>query len=309
MLALLLRIASEGWAWVLTVLFALGTAAWSTSSQALWQHTFGQAAIVACLYFLHRRWFLWCGVAIGIAIAIRPTNLLLVPAVAAALWIAARRRPRLGAHVCPRRRRRSRSPRRTTGASSATLAGGYPARLDGNFLEGLAGVLLSPGRGLLIYTPLALFALSGISPARQPRTSPAADRRALFCRAANRRDREMAGLVGRLLLGTAAAHRNHSRPDRDDCDRRAGAPLPRCTQRPRSRWPSTACFIQALGVYCYPKGHWDHLPGQRQPEPRRVSGTGATTPSRVPPPAARPGNLTRSLSRPSRKDCPPRRPS
>src|SRR5262245_9151123 len=67
MLSLLTRIAPEGWAWPLTGLFALGTAVWSTASQALWQHTFGLAAIVAWLDFLDRRRFLWCGVAIGIA--------------------------------------------------------------------------------------------------------------------------------------------------------------------------------------------------------------------------------------------------
>src|SRR5262245_57020438 len=171
MLSLLTRVAPAGWAWGLTWLFALATALWSTASQALWQHSFGLIAIVACLDFLDRRRYFWCGVAIAIAIAIRPTNLLLLPAVAAALWTA---RAAAGEWV-----RVLLPPVAASAAIAAfnwrvfgSLTGGYPARLDGNFLDGLAGVLVSPGRGLLVYTPVALFALAAFLPRAGSRHQP-----------------------------------------------------------------------------------------------------------------------------------------
>jgi hypothetical protein len=49
LLILLRRLVSERAAWILALVFALGTGNWSTSSQALWQHTFGQLAIIGCL--------------------------------------------------------------------------------------------------------------------------------------------------------------------------------------------------------------------------------------------------------------------
>src|SRR5262245_15930474 len=54
LLSLLRRLTTERTAWLLTLVFALGTGNWSTASQALWQHTFGQLAIVGCLYAIER---------------------------------------------------------------------------------------------------------------------------------------------------------------------------------------------------------------------------------------------------------------
>ncbi len=52
MLALLFRLTSRYWAWRLTLVYALATATWSIASQALWQHTTVELAIVGALYFL-----------------------------------------------------------------------------------------------------------------------------------------------------------------------------------------------------------------------------------------------------------------
>ena len=89
MLALLGRLAPMGWAWALTLVFALGTVMWSNSSQAMWQQTFGGMALVGCWYFLERwdaedgtpRWAWWCGIAFAAALMIRLTNAALVSAV------------------------------------------------------------------------------------------------------------------------------------------------------------------------------------------------------------------------------------
>ena len=268
MLALLLRIAPAGWAWGLTWLFALGTSAWSTSSQALWQHTFGQAAIVACLYFLERRWFLWCGVAIGIAIAVRPTNLLLVPSFAAALGIA-----RAGVRDWTRLLAPAAAGAAVIGAYNwrvfGSLAGGYPSSLDGNFLEGLAGVLASPGRGLLVYTPLALFAVAAFLVSVRPDHRPLRMAAAVFallqigviakwpmwwggyCWGPRLLTEIVPGLMVLIALGVPALR----------------------SRAARSALAAVAVYcvwIQALGVYYYPKGHWDHLPESVNQKPGRL---------------------------------------
>src|SRR5579863_1575794 len=96
LLALLKRITNVRWAWCLTLVYALATETWSISSQALWQHGPGELAIIASLYGLERwrvdrsreRWLLLSGGCAAAAFAIRPTNIVLVFALVAALWAA-----------------------------------------------------------------------------------------------------------------------------------------------------------------------------------------------------------------------------
>src|ERR1700722_9215252 len=95
-LLLLKRITTTPWAWLLTLVYALGTETWSVSSQALWQHGPGELAIIGCFYFLQywsedrrRNGALWlCGACAAAAFIIRPTNVVLLPALLAALWLA-----------------------------------------------------------------------------------------------------------------------------------------------------------------------------------------------------------------------------
>lgn len=54
LLSLLRRIPSGRAAWILTLVFAFGISNWSASSQALWQHTFGDLAIIGWLYSIER---------------------------------------------------------------------------------------------------------------------------------------------------------------------------------------------------------------------------------------------------------------
>jgi hypothetical protein len=171
LLCLLQRLTSERAAWVLTLTFALGTNHWSTASQALWQHTFGQLFIVAWLYSIERlaasrlQSLLLAAVGIfgGCAIAIRPTNIALLPASAAALYCL---RAPAAAHV------RAFAPLLAVTALAAgynvtafgRITGGYAAEFGRHPLAALAGILVSPGRGLLVYTPAALFALLAFAP-------------------------------------------------------------------------------------------------------------------------------------------------
>jgi hypothetical protein len=269
LLFLLRRLTSERSAWMLTLLFALGTGNWSTSSQAMWQHTFGTVAIIGCLYAIERcnasdaeaRWYWIAGAFAAFALAIRPTNLALVPALALALaWRSARPMHYVRVFALP-----------AVGAALITaynfavfhqLTGGYSGRLGRRFLEGLPGILLSPGRGLLIYTPLAIFALAVFAPrARESRNQhlPLVIAASVFCL---------------LHIGIIAAWPNwwggYCWGPRLLAELSApviiliAVGLPAISRKGfKTAFAATAvyCFlIQALGVYCYPKGHWDHLP-------------------------------------------------
>ncbi|MBI2839963.1 MAG: hypothetical protein HYX75_16745 [Acidobacteria bacterium] len=148
-------------AWILATLYAFGTTSLSQSSQALWQHGPGQLALCAAIYAVgqppgDRRWMWMAGFCLAMAVVCRPVNLLLVLALAG--WSVMR------------------SPRRFVDL----LAGGAPLLVfqywynlqyfgdplhtqfplfagstwSTPILDGLPGILLSPGRGLLVYSPI-----------------------------------------------------------------------------------------------------------------------------------------------------------
>jgi len=160
-----------GWrraAWALTITYAFATSCWSVSSQALWQHGAAQLAIIAALLALSRlerrptpAWFAAAGAAAGAAAAIRLSNLLFLAPLAAAVLLAYRR-PR---HIL--------SFALAVGLPLGTvlgynlwvfgrLTGAYSGGFDGSLASGLAGLLFSPARGLLVYTPVLVFALAGL---------------------------------------------------------------------------------------------------------------------------------------------------
>jgi hypothetical protein len=172
LLLLLRRLTSQRTALMLTLVFALATGNWSTSSQALWQHTYGQLAIIACLYFIERlsadpsksRWYWLAGLSAACAVAIRPTNLALLPALALVLGF----QPARPMHYVRVFSTPALALLLTAGYNFSvfgSIAGGYPVRSDGSPFNGLTGILLSPGRGLLIYTPIVLFAFFALAPA------------------------------------------------------------------------------------------------------------------------------------------------
>jgi hypothetical protein len=158
---------ASGLALALTLTFAFGSQALSTSSQALWQHGPGCLAIVAALWCLARAtrraaagaatagWTAGLSALCALAVAIRPNDVLIVAPLA---LVALRRQPRdwlalalpalLGA----------------TGLIAynllvfGTVSGGYgvAAPMTYDFAHALPGLLLSPGRGLLVYFPVTL---------------------------------------------------------------------------------------------------------------------------------------------------------
>ncbi|HUK14922.1 MAG TPA: hypothetical protein VLW65_00850 [Bryobacteraceae bacterium] len=264
--ALLRRLAGGRAAWILTLIYALGTGNWATASQAMWQHTFALPAIVACLYAVERwsgerKWYWMAGAAAACALAIRPTNAALLPALALVLW---HERARLRAYAevfCV--------PVLAGAATAAynftlfhSIGGRYSAQMDARYLERIAGLLASPGRGLLIYTPVALFAL------------------AAFGRGARHlREKHMPVvlLAAAFSLGQIALTAAWPVWWGGYCwgPRLLTEILPCLMVLMAVGWPAFwhggwkgtfaaaalyGCLIQALGVYCYPKGHWDRLP-------------------------------------------------
>ncbi len=158
--------------------YGLGTCVWSTSSQALWQHGPNEFFLAMGTYFFlrsrqHPPWAIATGLAYALAAGSRPTSLLVVIAIGAYLVIADRQS--LALYVLG-------------GLPIAAALAGYQLYYHGSLLsvgrfvvdreiagiktgsaelwgtplwEGLAGLLVSPSRGLFVFSPFMLFALFG----------------------------------------------------------------------------------------------------------------------------------------------------
>ena len=274
LLLLLKRITTRPWAWCLTLVYALATETWSISSQALWQHGPGELAIVGCFYGLerwtedraHNGWLWLCGACVAAAFIIRPTNLPLLPAVLVGLWfVKAPLSQRLRAWA------RTLAIPLAAGLLLASynlyvfqhISGGYAvAVIQGSILPGLAGLFVSPGRGLLIYTPVALFALAAFlprAPAARRQHSPlmitavafiileslVISRSIIWWGGYCWGPRLLTELIPPLMVLMAIGVQAIDRP----WPRRAFAVL-----------AVYSILIQAVGVFFYPNGHWDAIP-------------------------------------------------
>jgi hypothetical protein len=154
----------------LALIFSFATSMWSTASRALWQHGPSVLFLSVALYFTmlsSRRgsWIFWVGVLLGYAYLIRPTNSLSVAFFG--LYFLVNQRAKflqyvLGAAVIM-------IP--YVAGNWLTYANPFPPysyqlfeRLatPAAFAEALAGTLISPGRGLFVFTPVFLFSLYGV---------------------------------------------------------------------------------------------------------------------------------------------------
>ena len=219
LLLLLKRLTTAAWAWCLTLVYALATETWSISSQALWQagprvnwpssavsiawsagpktgrettgcgcaahawplrSSFVPRTLLCCRLF-------WSGLLLAKASLSQHLRLLAVPFIGGVLLVS------YNLYVFQR------------------PSGGYAVTvLNGSMLSGLIGLYLSPGRGLLIYTPVAALravrVLACSCRGTPPAQSAAGDGGGLH-------HTRIAGyfqlhhLVGWLHLGAALAHR------------------------------------------------------------------------------------------------------
>lgn len=162
----------------LALLFAFGTSAWSTASRALWSHTPALLCNAAALALVLRAGevgrgpalggraraasLLAAGLVLGFGFVVRPTGAVPAAVLAVLAWAYAGRRALWLL---------------AGGAVAAALFGAHnlavygrvlppyylPGRLAGasTFGPALLGNLVSPARGLFVFTPVLLFALPG----------------------------------------------------------------------------------------------------------------------------------------------------
>jgi hypothetical protein len=161
---LLRRRAGPRTALLLTCAYALGTTTWVISSQALWQHGLAELLVVGALLLVTGPCTtpraLAAGLCCGLIVCNRPPDAVLAAALAGyGLWWAGRRlAPLLAAAAA--------APAVMVLvynlAAAGSLSGGYGLVGDATFfhhdlLPGLAGLLLSPTRGLFVFSPFLLF--------------------------------------------------------------------------------------------------------------------------------------------------------
>ncbi|HET9209841.1 MAG TPA: hypothetical protein VFR03_05555 [Thermoanaerobaculia bacterium] len=174
---LLRRRAAPRVALPLTLAYAFGTTTWVIGSQALWQHGMAELLVTAALLILTGPCTapraLAAGLLVGLIAANRPPDAILAAALGAyGLFWAGRRRAVLlaAAAALPV----SLVLLYNLGVAH-NLAGGYgrvgkPGYFRHDLLPGLGGLLLSPTRGLLVFSPFLLFlALAWRHPPRSPR--------------------------------------------------------------------------------------------------------------------------------------------
>ena len=164
------RFASRRGATWMTIAYALGTAAFHISGQDTWAHGPAQFCLAAVLYIVlgeprRRGWHLLAGFLIGLMVVARPQSLAL--ALPLLLWIAYRNGIRIWVWYA------------LGGLLPALFLagynmhyfgtpgfGGYEEIVGGGWdLGGLprafAGLLVSPNRGMLIFSPFLLFCIYG----------------------------------------------------------------------------------------------------------------------------------------------------
>jgi hypothetical protein len=178
LLLTLRRLTGATVAYCIAIVYAFGTSSFSTSSQALWQHGPSQLFITLTMYWLVRgisepRFSAYTGLALASAVLCRPTNALIAAPIVAYL-ICHRRDQFVGfllAALPPAlclatyNLHYFGSPF-TTGIIGTTgpsrIWGSASALFSTPLAEGLAGVLVSPARGLFVYSPILLVSVVGM---------------------------------------------------------------------------------------------------------------------------------------------------
>lgn len=179
----LVRMQANNWfAIFLTFSYALASSTWAISSQALWDHTSGELFLAAALFYAisanrSSRYFIPAGAACALAFVSRMNNLFIVLSILVYVLISHRKEIWLfmifpiiigiaffSLNI----------------SHFGTLIGGagellktIPVRQgiqgdwNSSFVEGFTGILFSPSRGLLIFSPWLIFSFVGMAVAWQ----------------------------------------------------------------------------------------------------------------------------------------------
>ena len=283
-LALAEKLTNRRAALLLTVVYAFGSQTWSTSSQALWQHGSSELAIVLGLLC-----FLWAseqpnrylpavltGVCAGCGVAFRPTNAIFFLALAGYVLLSGWSALRKGAFAL------GAVPLPTAYLICNLLmyghAYGVASEAESGFAKGalyrgLPGLLISPSRGLLVFSPVFLFAAVGIY---------------LWFRDGRRWHPEIYGTcllvaVAHLLVigrwrGWTGGFNYGPRllTDVVPCLVILMIPALRLVEQSHG-WKLAfasavlvSVMVQGVGVFCYPNGHWDAFPQSLSRQRQRV---------------------------------------
>ncbi len=246
---------------VIALIFAFATSAWSTGSRALWMHGFSMLLLPAGLWAMWRgRWAL-AGSVLLLAFFVRPTNV--IPLAFAGVWALTQGRRavvRFALGALPVMLVFVSINAATYGTILAPFF--FPARantaslaLHARFGEALLGNLISPSRGLFVYTPIALFSLYGVW---------------LWIRDTKRR------VLGVYLAAVFITHYllmssyedwfgGHSYGPRYFSDLSSLFALALLPVRGRIRWVAglalaVSLFMHAQGAWCWPCVDWNSRP-------------------------------------------------
>jgi hypothetical protein len=154
------------------MLYAFGTCVWSVTSRGLWQHGPALLFLTISIWLIGKqnlRATAWCAFFLSLAVVTRPTNAVLVaPLAAFVLWSRPRDRVAfLAAGLVPLALESVYAWVYWGSPFSLAQANPIPeaANFGGNPLVGLAGLLVSPSRGLFVFSPVflvSLLALPGV---------------------------------------------------------------------------------------------------------------------------------------------------
>jgi hypothetical protein len=165
-------VTSRRWALAIATVYAIGTSTWSASSQALWQHGPSQLFLALSLVCLVKgmndeRFLAYAGFALSAATAMRAVNVFIALPVAA--YVLATR-----PHLTLRFAVFALPPMiglllynvayfgSIVGGSGDTNVPAWAFFVQVPLVEGLWGTLLSPSRGLFVYSPVLLFSVGGL---------------------------------------------------------------------------------------------------------------------------------------------------
>lgn len=167
---------SEKWSIFLVLAYAFGTSSWTVSSQDLWQHGASQLFLILVVYLLLKPKksdlvFLLTGLAIGLAVAARYLNVVFAAIFLAYILYKYRKKiiaTLLGllvplSLVAMYQSYYLDTPWQTGYSCAAYSNRGVPC-IEGwhsLFWDGFGGLLVSPGRGLFIFTPFLIFSVIG----------------------------------------------------------------------------------------------------------------------------------------------------
>lgn len=266
------RLANARTAWLLTAVYAFGSPTWSTSSQALWQHGPSELVIILGLICLIRQSetpesglpAALAGCFAGFSVALRLSNTIFCIAVGAYVllshWGVKRKVMFAACALFP---------------VAILLAydfkvfgsayGSYPAGwlLQGNLLTGVAGLLISPSRGLLVFCPVFLFSAVGVYRWWKGPSLPHAKIYWICLLVAA----SQIIAVGRWRLWYGGySYGPRLLADVVPCLVVLLIPAMRLVEVSRG-WKlafgaafAFSIWVQAVGAFCFPNGHWDALP-------------------------------------------------